>query len=320
MNETDGIFKELEITPVRIDLPFRLNHVNVFMAEGEEGWKILDTGLHDERTEAKWDELLDGKKVSDLLISHYHPDHFGCAGYLQRKTGARVSMSEIDADSGIHVWEEDFILKIRQNYVLAGVPEETAVQMTSNTKEFTSKVTPYPKIDHYFKEGDLVQFGRYSYEVLFAPGHSDGLVVLYCKEKNILLSTDHILPKITPNIAYWFHGIENPLAVYMESLKKIRKLDIDFVIPCHGRPFHNANERIDEILEHHRKRVESTLYNIGKGSDIYSVCRRLFNKPLNIHETRFALGETIAHLEYLRHRGEVKREMGDTCWLYKRIE
>ncbi|HET7615983.1 MAG TPA: MBL fold metallo-hydrolase, partial [Bacillales bacterium] len=74
------MFQELRIQPIRIDLPFRLDHVNCFLAEGEDGWKLLDTGLHDERTMAVWNEILEGKELSDLLISHYHPDHFGCAG------------------------------------------------------------------------------------------------------------------------------------------------------------------------------------------------------------------------------------------------
>lgn len=310
------MFEELGITPVRIDLPFRLNHVNCFLAEGADGWTIIDTGLHDEKTAARWDELIRDKKVTDLLITHYHPDHFGYAGGLQEKTGARVSMTKADAESGVHVWERDFIMNIRRNYISAGIPEKTAIEMTSNTESFTERVTPYPKINHYFQEGEKVAIGRYEYEVIFTPGHSDGLVVFYCKEKNVLLSTDHILPRITPNIAYWFHGIDNPLGAYMESLKKVRRLDADFVIPCHGEPFHGANQRIDEILEHHDSRLAKTLDAVGDEANIYEVCGRLFNRELNIHETRFALGETIAHLEYLRHEGEVIREMRDGQWCY----
>ncbi|HET7579196.1 MAG TPA: MBL fold metallo-hydrolase [Bacillales bacterium] len=310
------MFKELGINPVRIDLPFRLDHVNCFLVEGEDGWTIVDTGLHDEQTVARWDELIDGKKITDLFISHYHPDHFGYAGGLQEKTGARVSMTRTDAESGMQVWEDDFIKKIRRNFVWAGIPEKTAIEMTCNTGSFTARVTPYPKVDHYFQEGEKVVIGRYEYEVIFTPGHSDGLVVFYCKDKNVLLSTDHVLPRITPNIAYWFHGIENPLGAYMESLKKVRQLDADFVIPCHGDPFYGANERINEILEHHDRRLEKTLDAVSGKSNIYEVCRKLFRKDLNIHETRFALGETIAHLEYLRHQGEIIREMQDGQWRY----
>lgn len=313
------MFEELGIKLIRMDLPFRLNHVNCLMAESEDGWTVIDTGLHDERTAAKWEELLQDKKVTDLLISHYHPDHFGYAGSLQKKTGARVSMTKTDAESGTHVWEDEFIMEIRRNYMLAGIPENIAIEMTSNTESFTARVTPYPNIDHFFQEGEKVAIGRYRYEVVFTPGHSDGMVVFYCKEKNVLLSTDHILPRITPNIAYWFHGIENPLGAYMKSLKKVRKLDADLVIPCHGQPFHGANDRIDEILQHHELRLEATLDAVGDESNIYEVCGRIFRKELNIHETRFALGETIAHLEYLRHQGEIDRELQDGHWVYGKV-
>lgn len=310
------MFEELGITPVRLDLPFRLDHVNCLMAEGDNGWTVMDTGLHDAQTEARWDGLLEGKKVTEILISHYHPDHFGYAGEMQKKTGARVSMTKTDADAGMSVWEEDFITDIRRNYLLAGVPEQKAVDMTSNTGSFTPQVKPYPEVGHYFEEGEKIPIGPYEYEVIFTPGHSDGLVVFYCQEKNVLLSTDHILPRITPNIAYWFHGIEDPLAAYMASLKKVRTLDADFVIPCHGKPFHGANDRIDEILAHHDRRLAETADYVGYGATIYEVCGKLFRKELNIHETRFALGETIAHLEYLRHRNEISREMKDGAWWY----
>lgn len=307
---------ELGIIPVRIELPFRLNHVNCLLAEGKDGWTIVDAGLHDQRTVDHWDRLLEGKKVEDILITHYHPDHFGYAGGLQQKTGARVSMSKTDAKAGMKAWTDDFLSEIQRNYGFAGIPEDTARDMTENTRSFVNRATPYPDIDHFFEEGELLSIGRYEYEVIFTPGHSDGLVVFYSKEKNVLLSTDHILPKITPNIAYWFHGIENPLGAYIESLKKVKKHDADLVIPCHGKPFHGANERIDEILEHHNERLAKTLDLIKGRATIYEVSKKLFNKELNTHETRFAVGETLAHLEYLRNLGEINREMQDGTWVY----
>ena len=77
-------------------------------------------------------------------------------------------------------------------------------------------------------------FGKYEYEVIFTPGHSDGLITLYNKENSVLFSTDHILPRISPNISYWFRGISNPLEAFFTSLKKIQKLDVEYVIPSHG--------------------------------------------------------------------------------------
>ncbi|AXF55172.1 MBL fold metallo-hydrolase [Salicibibacter kimchii] len=313
------MFEELGISSIRIDLPFRLDHVNCFLAEGNNGWIIIDAGLNDKKTEDRWSELIAGKHVTDLLITHYHPDHFGLAGGLQEMTGARVSMSKTDINTGMYVWEKDFTQEIFHNYVLAGIPEKTAIQMTSNTESFLPSVTPYPCVTHYFKEGEKIRFGRYEYEVIFTPGHSDGLVVFYNRERNVLLSTDHILPSTTPNISYWFHGIRDPLGTYLASLNKIKKLNADFVIPSHGQPFYGANDRVDEILAHHDKRLQETIDSIGSGETIYEVCSRVFNRQLSLHETRFALGETIAHLEYLRGRGELGREMKGKYWSYFKV-
>lgn len=303
---------------VRIDLPFRLDHVNCFLAEGENGWKLIDTGLHDERTVKKWEEELNGKKITDILVTHYHPDHFGYAGGLQEKLGARVFMSEIDANSGLSAWQEDFLGELPDQYALAGIPIDIADGMVDNTRSFVSRVTPYPTVDHYFQEGEKIPIGKYEYEVIFTPGHSDGLVTFYNKEKNVLLSTDHILPKITPNISYWFHGDENPLKTYLASLEKIKKLDADLVIPSHGKPFHGANNRIDEIMEHHEERLARLLEIIKQGGTItiFEASEKLFNKKLNIHETRFAVGETLAHLEFLRFKGECERALKDEVYWY----
>lgn len=310
------MLEKLGIQKVRIDLPFRLNHVNCFMAEGDAGWTIIDAGLNNTYTQNVWKEKIGDKKVSDLLITHYHPDHFGHAGQLQQWTGARVSMSEIDAHSALTVWQESYIENLYEHYKTSGIPENIAREMVGNTGDFTGLVTPYPTIDHTLQQGEKVQIGRYDYEVLFTPGHSDGMVCFYNAEQGTLLSADHILPKITPNISYWFHGDENPLQSYLASLESMKQLNIEYVIPSHGEPFYNANKRIDEIILHHEDRLEDTLRSISEPSTVYEACERLFNKQLTIHETRFAIGETIAHLEYLRRAGQCGRQFENGQWIY----
>ncbi|MFS0575383.1 MBL fold metallo-hydrolase [Sporosarcina sp. 179-K 3D1 HS] len=310
------MLEKLGIETVRIDLPFRLNHVNCFMAEGETGWTVIDAGLNNTYTQNVWKERIGNKKVSDLFITHYHPDHFGHAGQLQQWTGARVSMSEIDARSALTVWEESYVENLYGHYKTSGIPEHMAREMVGNTGEFTSLVTPYPTIGHYFKEGEKLPIGRYEYEIIHAPGHSDGMVCFYNAEESVLISADHILPKITPNISYWFHGDDNPLQSYLASLESIKRLDIDFVIPSHGKPFHGANGRIDEIIRHHEDRLEDTLRSITDATTVYEACGRLFKMQLTVHETRFAIGETIAHLEYLRRAGECDRKFEEGQWIY----
>ncbi|RNF39260.1 MBL fold metallo-hydrolase [Planococcus salinus] len=310
--------RDLGITPIRVELPFRLNHVNCFMAEGIDGWTVIDTGLNNDYTRELWEEQIGTKEISDLLLTHYHPDHFGHAGSLQKKTGAKVSMSKTDALAGLSSWQDEVIETIPANYRACGIPEDKSIQMTENTAGFQDLVFPLPEVDRYFKEGESVVIGRYEYEVIFTPGHSDGMVCFYNKEQNVLFSADHILPKITPNISYWFHGDENPLKTYYQSLEKMKELDAELVIPSHHQPFYGANKRIDELMKHHNERLEETLDTVTEGRTVYEACEQLFKRPLTVHETRFAVGETLAHLEFLRHSGDCGRRKEGEQWIYQR--
>ncbi|WAA12067.1 MBL fold metallo-hydrolase [Fervidibacillus halotolerans] len=310
------MLEQIGLKLVRLDLPFRLNHVNCLLAEGEKGWIVIDTGLNNRYSKERWKEELDGKEVSDIFVTHYHPDHFGYAGGLQQETGAKVSMPKIDAENGLKVWTDQFLKELHGHYALAGIPKSVATAMVENTREFVPRVTPYPKITHYFQEGERFQIGKLEYEVLFTPGHSDGLIVFYNRDQKVLIATDHILPKITPNISYWFHGDPNPLATYLQSLQKIEKLAVDFVIPGHGKPFYGANGRIEEIKKHHETRLNKTLDALKKKSTVYEISKVLFPNIETIHETRFAIGETVAHLEYLRLKGEIHREQKDGHFYY----
>ncbi len=317
--ETAAMLEKLGVEAIRIDLPFRLNHVNCFLAETGQGWTVIDAGLNNDYTRVLWERKLQGKQVTDILVTHYHPDHFGYAGGLQEKTGAKVRMTQTDAAAGMASWADPFLETIPENYRASGIPESQAVQMAKNTEEFKPLVSPLPKIEQYLAEGDLVQIGHYEYRVISTPGHSDGMICFYNEEHRTLFSADHILPKITPNISYWFHGEKDPLASYLASLKKVRKLDAGFVIPSHGSPFYDANQRIDELLRHHDERLEETLEAITAPKTIFKACETLFRRPLNVHEMRFAVGETLAHLEHLRHKKECRREMTNGIWLYEKV-
>lgn len=315
--EVSSMIQQLGIDMITIPLPFRLDHVNCFLAEGEKGYIVIDTGLNDKSAQSRWEKELNEKHVQQIILTHLHPDHCGYAGILQTKLDAIVSMSEIDAKALDKIWIDEAIPTLKQDYERSAVPEKLANGILTLTRDFIPSVTPRPKIDTYLQEGELIQIGKEQYEIIFTPGHSAGLVCFYQREKSVLLSTDHILPKITPNIAYWFYGEKNPLLSYEQSLQKIKSLHIDYVIPSHGEPFYDANKRIDEIWQHHEERFAQTIDAIGGGATVFEVCEKLFTKQLNVYDYQFAIGETIAHLEYLRDKGECNREVQNGKWVYK---
>lgn len=312
------MFNEIGVTQITIPLPFRLNHVNCFLAEGERGWTIIDAGLNNDVTSDKWRPIIEKHDVTDIILTHYHPDHFGYAGTLQQLTNAEVWMTEIDAEAGLSYWEQDSIMVVNENYNRCDLPDNLSLLLTTDEESFNPQVKPYPTVQHFLEEGMKLVFGKHEYEVIFTPGHSDGLITLYNKENSILFSTDHILPRISPNISYWFRGNPNPLQSYMTSLEKIKALDVDYVIPSHGMPFRKANKRIEELLLHHLERLEVTYESIQQPATIYEVNQQLF-RTLNIHETRFAVGETLTHLEYLFLNNQCKKFLQNDTWYYEGI-
>lgn len=301
---------------VRVDLPFRLNHVNCFLAENETGWTLIDTGLYNEETKNMWDDVLKKKEITEIIVTHEHPDHIGSAGFLQNKYEVEVYMSKTTYESSTYFLKEERLSNLQKSYKMSGVPSDVINKLLKENENMKQRVHPLPIVNRYLVENELVSIGEYQYEIIFTPGHADGLITLFNKEHNVLISTDHILPKITPNISYWFHGDPNPLKTYIESLNKIKKLDAEVVIPSHGYPFYNANERIDEIIAHHDERLNMTLEIVKHGGTVYDMTNKMFNKKLTSHEMRFAIGETIAHLEYLKYKGECTREEINGVWSY----
>jgi glyoxylase-like metal-dependent hydrolase (beta-lactamase superfamily II) len=311
-----NLIEDLEVFPVTIDLPFRLNHVNCFIAKGIDGWVIIDTGLHNKTCEENWKSVVENRDITDIVITHSHQDHYGYAGEMQRKTGARVLTSRKTADNAQVFWAKEWFDRMREQFVLSGIPSEYIDKLVTQAQDSIPLVTPHPICNRFLNENDRIVFGKYEYEVILTSGHSEGMICLYNKERNVLFSADHVLPKITPNISYRFHGDQNPLDSFFRSLKKVKKLDLEWVIPSHGNPFYNCNARIDEILKHHEERLEKIMKFIRTGATPYEVSLKLFQRRLTIHESRAAIGETIAHLEYLYLKGECKKETRANSWVY----
>ncbi|PLS17447.1 MBL fold metallo-hydrolase [Bacillus sp. M6-12] len=310
------MLEQLEVSCITIDLPFRLNHVHCFVAKGENGWTIMDSGLNNTVTEKSWTPILANHDITNIIITHYHPDHYGYAGRLQEVTGANVFMTETDKKAARTIWGKGFSHFLREKYYKCGIPKVIADAMAETDEESASQVSPHPRVDSHLNEGDKILFGKYEYEVIKAPGHSSGLICLYNREKRVLFSTDHILPKITPNISYDFYGEDNPLERFLQSLHKFKRLEAEYIIPSHGKPFKDANSRIDQIIGHHNERLSKLHEIISTPATVYDACQKLFGKAFNSHEMRFAIGETIAHLEYLVKKGECSKGEIDGNYIY----
>jgi glyoxylase-like metal-dependent hydrolase (beta-lactamase superfamily II) len=304
------------IYKIEIPLPNNpLKTVNSYLVKGPKKNLIIDTGLNQKECmntmQASLLELGVDLKRTDFFITHFHPDHLGLVSKLAKDTSV-IYFNGPEADlirSGIH-WDHlsDFAR-------LNGFPEEELRSAIRKDRgfEFASNWQPSFRI---LREGDTISIGDNVFKCIETPGHSIGHICLYESNKRVFMSGDHILGDISPGIQLW-HDEWDPLKEYLASLEKVWGLDIGLVLPGHRNVFRGFKERIEELKNHHQKRLDEiiSILEIGKknafqiGSlmswDIIFDSWDLFPAL----QKMFVLGETIAHLKYLEGKGKIQKEM-----------
>ena len=305
---------------VRFELPFALNHVNVWLLEDVPGWTAIDAGLGDEPSRERWQGLragaLDGVRLARLLATHYHPDHLGLAGWLCELTGAELWTSHTEWLTGRLLAQdvsEAFVAVGREFDRRAGLDEEMIATRAGRGNLYRRRAGPPPARFRRLRDGDVVRIGGREWRLIVGRGHAPEMLCLYDAESNVLIAADQILPRISPNIGVWPAEPEaNPLADFLTSLERFRALPDDcLVLPSHGRPFRGLHVRIDQLAAHHEERLEATLAACATPSTAVEIMPRLFDRRLDIHQLGFALGETVAHLNYLLADGRLTRREDD---------
>ncbi|MBA4549218.1 MBL fold metallo-hydrolase [Thermoactinomyces intermedius] len=313
-----------DIIEVPIPLPFALKIMNAYLIKGKTGYTIVDTGLHDEAGLARWEQAQkEGNwswaDVEKIVLTHYHPDHYGLAGLLQQKTKAPVYMSKTDFDQAQLFFsrESNMPEQLADFYAKHGLTPDRLAQIPGHMQSFYPWVEPHPEPE-FIEAGETIQLGDREYVICHTPGHADGHLSFYDPEREFLIGGDFLLPKITPNISLWPACHPNPLQVYLQTLEKMKSLPVKRVFPAHGSSFTHYRERIDALIRHHEKRLASIKDKLKThgGCTAYDLCRDLFGTNLNIHNLRFALAETLAHLEYLRINGAIGREWSEDQYRY----
>lgn len=296
---------------IPIPVPFPLKYVYCYLFKGEKDCTIVDAGFNYPPAQEAWKEAFHRlgvapSQVSRIYITHFHPDHFGLAGWLQELTGAMVFLGAEDFLMTERVWFPGSIQSNRVKDMCRknGVPEELAEQIKEQMEKLNKHVLPLPNMT-ILKEQHVL-LGDEFWKVIHTPGHSDGHLCFYQPEKRILIAADHILDKITPNISLWPGCRTNPLQDYLDSLQRTSLLDVKMILPGHGKIITDMPHRIQEILQHHEQRIEQMFSLTQNGAMAYEVANAVFgHKELNPHQWRFAMAETLAHLEFLAVRGSL---------------
>ena len=295
---------------LKLPVPFPLEFVASYLIQDQDGWTIIDPGFDYPPAREVWESEaarmgLDlDSDVTRIIVTHLHPDHIGLARWLEERSGAPVWMLESEIANARHVWnpsrgKEDFVRYMMRH----GMDPETA----GATAQTTSLGVRLPEILIPLQPEDRIELGGSEARVIHTPGHSDFHFVLHDERRRLLFAGDHLLLEITPNIGLWTYTAPRPLQRYLDSIKDLRGLDADLVFPGHGPLFHDLDGRIDELAFHHEERL-SVMHEAlqGEPATAFEVARRVFPDGLSDHQLRFALAETLAHLEHLVDHGRAE--------------
>jgi len=319
---------------LRLQLPFRLNHVNLWLIREDSGWAIIDTGIHNESTRQTWQALFNPQasvlptphQPSRVIATHYHPDHIGCAGWLTEHYGIPLyaSLTEWSYGRMISLLPETVYLEtIGRFYQRFGLPNSEVQRMRDYGNHYARNVSPLPPSLHTLHHGDGLKIGAHDWQVMTFGGHSPDHVCLYSADAKILIAGDQVLPFISPNISTSFFDADaDPLRIYLASLAVLRTLPDDtLVLPSHGIPFRNLHLRIDQLLQHHAERLEQVrLFCQPQARSVAELMAHMFKADLDSHQIMFAIGEAAAHANHLVGQGHLQSFEENGVLLYRSSE
>jgi glyoxylase-like metal-dependent hydrolase (beta-lactamase superfamily II) len=297
---------ELEggIRRVTLPLPTRPGHVHAYLLPGKDGWILVDTGVGLPEAKELWAAELGraGGRVAAIFVTHFHPDHVGAAADLHELTGAPVYQGALDYAQcelvwGNPAWSERLVDWFR----LHGAPDGV-------TDELVGQSSLYRPFIRYQRDPVLVEAGESldGWELVAASGHADGQLCLL--KDGVLVAADHVLGRITPTVGLWPASRADPLGDYLEALERTVELAPRVALPGHGDTIGDPPHRARELQEHHRLRLEETAAALGTEPRTgYELSFALFGEDLQPAGRRFAIAETLSHVERLVHEGGAAR-------------
>ena len=308
---------------LRMALPYALDHVNLYLIEDRDGWALFDTGISDEPSQEAWEQVLagplGGKPITRLIVSHFHPDHVGLAGWLDRRFDMPLYMSQAEYLMSRFLQmdhSEDLFDANVEFYRKSGLGPAAIEQVLTRGHNYLKRTTGLRPSFHRLTAGDMLELGGRDWHVLTGGGHALEQVMLWCKADRIFLAADQVLAKITPNVSVVPVEPEaNPLGLYLASLADIRDEVPDdvLVLPCHNLPFQGLHTRIEQLEAHHLHRCDLIAAAATKAPvTCAEVVPIIFRRPLqDPHQLSFALGEALAHLNYMLRIGALTASRDD---------
>ena len=306
---------------IRMPLPGRLDHINVWLLRDYEGWTIVDTGMNRDPIRECWETIfrdhLQGKPVTRVLSTHMHGDHTGLAGWLVQRWGVELWMSRTDfvmcklmAADGPADLPDDAL----RFYKRAGFSEERLNAYKARFGQFGAVISPLPAGYRRVRDGEYIDIGGRQWLVVVGRGHSPEHVCLYCPELKVIIAGDQILPRITPNVSV--NPSEpgaNPLKDWLESCARLRSLlpsDL-LVLPAHQEPYYGVHERLTALIRHHEDALHRLVELCSEPRRSVDVFPAIFRSKITDWSYFMATGESLAHINCALDRRLLQVETDD---------
>ena len=313
---------------VRMPLPFALDHINLWLVADGAHWTLVDCGLATDTTRALWEDIfardLGGKPVGRVIVTHYHPDHIGLAGWLSARLKVVPWMTKgefLTAHAACHSVGGTGYARVREFFARHGLEPARLEAAGIKDGSYRRGVEPLPDTFRRSRHGDRIAIGDCSWRVIVGYGHAPEHAALHEERAGMLISGDMLLPRISTNVSVWpVEPDGDPLGDFLDSLDQFAGLDDGtLVLPSHGRPFRGARARVAQLKAHHAVRLEALAQICDREKTAAELLPALFRREFKDYQLLFAMGETIAHLNHLWHRGVLQRVDGpDNVWRFVR--
>ena len=325
--------------------------------DGREGWTVVDCGITNEATQRAWEQVfaeqMDGLPVLRVIVTHMHPDHIGLAHWLCERwstpdspaarppeggadpLGGRPAGSGGGHDCRLWISATDWNAGRMASQQTTGYGGEAAArffashglndperqaQVRARGNYYGSMVPQVPGRFRRLMDGQVIEIGGQPWRCIAGHGHAPEHISLHAPGLGVMISGDMVLPRISTNVSVIDLEPEaDPLRLYLASLDRLRPMPADtLVLPSHGKPFRGLHARIDQLHAHHEERLAEVMDACAvapqSAADILPV---LFKRALDLHQTTFAMGESVAHLHALWLAGRLVRTRGaDGVWRF----
>ncbi|MDJ0686635.1 MAG: MBL fold metallo-hydrolase [Alphaproteobacteria bacterium] len=330
----------VEIVPgvqwLRMPVPFALEHINLWMLEdvhpatGAPAWTLVDSGIGSNTTQALWRALFDGsaglRKPWRLITTHYHPDHFGLAGWLSEQYGCELWMTEAEWLTGTLLWripEDEWVESQDRFFARHGLSDDIRAYHLKGGQKYREGVRRPPESVRQIRDGERIAINGKHWRVTTAKGHAADLATLWNETDGVLISGDQILPQISPIVpVWWYRAGMRPLGDFLRNFDKFAALPAEtLILPSHRQPFRGVHDRIAQIRAHHADRLDAVARHLAEhgSSTAAHASLAIFPHAQDAMNMLFALGETIAHLEHLVETGRADRHDDGAALTYSPI-